>query len=132
MKLFPSRKLSDPEFVERTRKYLQKGKRWAWIGLIFSGAFFIFLIYFLIFAIDWFSSSNKAFSENAQAFHAGFLLGCMMGMFVTFLLAKTVLYFWEFLNLLLGNRRDKLLVAYYDQLHPLDAKAPAPSNVPRY
>jgi len=129
MKIFESRKLTDGEFVGKVRKQLQRGKRWAWFVLFFSVAMIGLLIYFLVFAIDLVTSWNKDYGQNLQAFHAGLAVGLLIGCFAAILLGKAALYFYEFLLLLAGNRRDKLLVACYDQLHPLDAKAPAPSNV---
>jgi hypothetical protein len=58
--------------------------------------------------------------------------GAFFGGFAMLLLVKVFWYFCEFLMLLAGNRRDKLLVACYDQLHPLDAKAPAPSRAEKF
>ena len=128
MKLFPSRKLSDAEFVEQTRKRLKQGRKWAWVGLVVSGGFVVLFICFLVFAIDWVSSMNKIFAHDSQSFKAGFMTGLLVGSLIITLLFKIMLYFYEFLTLLLGNRRDRLLVACYDQLHPFEAKASAPAN----
>jgi hypothetical protein len=58
--------------------------------------------------------------------------GACFGGFAVLLLVKVAFYFFEFLTLLVGRRQDKLLVVFYDQLHPLDAKAPAPSSAENF
>src|SRR5207248_6711543 len=90
---------------------------------------------FLILAVWLFSlvihfihiENNPALHPPADPYRNGFLAGICVGAFSMMLVVKVLWYFVESLNLLFGNRRDTLLVAYYDQLHPLDAKAPAPS-----
>jgi hypothetical protein len=139
MKLFQSRKLTDAEFVERTRKKLQKGKRWAWFMLIFSGAMLALFVWFLFIVIDltggaWNKDTviNQRLQSSMEWYRIGLATGACFGGFAMLLLVKVGSYFYEFLTLLAGRRQDKLLVAYYDQLYPLEAKAPAPSSVPRY
>jgi hypothetical protein len=135
MKIFPWSDLSDTEFVEKVRKQLRKGRRWAWLGLIGSGisiALFFFFIYVVVTIVGGFSSDdnrvNQHLQNSMQWYRTGLATGVCFGFFATFLLVKAFWYFAEFLLLLAGNRRDRLLVAFYDQLHPLDAKAPAPST----
>jgi uncharacterized membrane protein (DUF485 family) len=130
MKLF-SRKLSDAEFVARLHKRLDKGKRYARFGLIFHALFLCVVIYLFISAYDLISSFKADFGRTPEAstsFQMGLLLGLGIGSFLLMLLFHTIYGFINCLILLLGSRRDKLLVAYYDRLYPLDAKAPAPSS----
>jgi hypothetical protein len=139
MKIFESRKLTDAEFVERTRKQLQKSRRWAWICLIGSGMFVAFFFWFFYIVIDMIggfwnkdSAANQHLQNSMEWYRIGLATGACLGGFAMLLLVKAFWYFCEFLMMLSGNRRDKLLVAYYDQLHPLDAKAPAPSNAGKF
>src|SRR5215469_8747042 len=135
MKIFPSSNLSDAEFVEKVRKQVRKGRRWAWVGLIGSGMFialFCYFLYVVVTIVGGFSSKdndvNQHLRTSVEWYRTGLATGVCFGVFATFLLAKAFWYFAEFLLLLAGNRRDKLLVALYDEIHPLDAKAPAPST----
>jgi len=136
MNIFKSPKLADAEFVEKTRKQLQKSRRWAWIGLIGSAMFVVFFFWFLFVVVGFIggfwdkdTAINQHFQSSMQWYRIGIATGAGFGIVATIFLGKAALYFYKFLEMLAGNRRDKLLVAYYDQLHPLDAKAPAPSNV---
>ena len=134
MKIFQSRKLSDAEFVERIRKQLQRRKRWACLMLIFSGVMLALFIWFLFiashFAGSWSTDSthDQRLSNGLEWYRIGFVSGLFLGGFAMLLLVKVTFYFCEFLVLLAGDRRNKLLVAYYDQLHPLESNAPAPSK----
>jgi hypothetical protein len=134
MNIFQSRKLTDTEFVEKIRKQLQKSKRWAWFMLIFSGAALALFVWVIFIAIDFAGSWNQDNSHDQRLsnwlewYRIGLATGACFGGFAMLLLVKVFWYFCEFLMLLTGNRRDKLLVTYYEQLHPLDAKAPAPSS----
>ena len=138
MKIFQSRKLTDVEFVEQTRKKIQKGKRWAWFMLFFSGAMLVFFVWLLFVAIDFAGSWSKDSSHDQHLsnwlewYRIGLATGACFGGFAMLLLVKVAFYFYEFLTLLVGRRQDKLLIAYYDQLHPLDAKAPAPSSAEKF
>ncbi|HTR42625.1 MAG TPA: hypothetical protein VMH87_13515 [Pseudomonadales bacterium] len=135
MKIFPSSNLSDAEFVEKVRKQLRKGRRWAWMGLIGSVMFvvlFVWFIYVIVTIVGGFSSKDSSVNQHLQTsmewYRTGLATGVCFGVFATFLLAKAFWCYAEFLLLLAGNRRDKLLIALYDELHPLEAKAPAPST----
>jgi hypothetical protein len=133
MKLF-SRKLSDAEFVARVRKQLETGKRWAWLGLIFYALFMCAIIYLFISAADLISSFKSDFGRTPEAsasFQIGLAIGLGIGSILIMLFLHTISGFINFLTLLIGNRRDKLLIACFDQFHPLAAKSPAPSSVPR-
>ncbi|MGH7951408.1 MAG: hypothetical protein ACREFE_05760, partial [Limisphaerales bacterium] len=91
----------------------------------------LFVWVFILF-VDFISSMGnlaKQLDPKSQAFYTGLTLGCTFGLILTVVLGKIFLYFYKFIEMLVGNRRDRLLIAYYDQIHPLDAKAPAPSNV---
>ena len=138
MNIFQSRKLSDAEFIEQTRKKIQKGKRWAWFMLIISVAMLVFFVWLLFVAIDFAGSWSKDNSHDQHLsnwlewYRIGLATGACFGGFAMLLLVKVAFYFYEFLTLLVGRRQDKLLVAYYDQLHPLDAKAPAPSSAEKF
>src|SRR5580704_7658432 len=130
MKIFPSDKLSDAEFVEKVRKQLRKGRRWAWFGLIASGMFVVLFFYFMYAAVvivGGFSSDDNRVNHHLQNsmewYRMGLATGACFGFLASFFLVKAFWYFAEFLLLLVGNRRDRLLVASYDQLHPLEAKA---------
>jgi fatty acid desaturase len=105
MKIFQSRKLTDAEFVEKIRKQTLSAKRRAWILLAFS-FFYLGLIVFL-----WHLAAKY------EWFQTGFLVGCFVGVFIGFLLMKALMYFVFFLEHLFGYRKEKLLIAYYDQLH---------------
>jgi hypothetical protein len=132
MNIFQSRKLTDAEFVEKVRKQLRRNRRWAWIGIVGSITFIVFFVWIFILFVDFVSSMGQLsehVSPKSQMFYTGLTLGCTFGAVLTIILGKIIFYFCESLILLFGNRRDKLLVAYYDQIHPLDAKAPAPSNI---
>ena len=128
MSLFKRQRLSDQQIVERTRKSLRTSRRVAWLylalGVLVSAGF----IYFLCLGLDWVASADKVFSEETESYKFGLLTGYSLGFVATLLLAKAAFYFYEFIDLLVGNRGDKLLVACYDQLHPFDSKAPAPSS----
>jgi len=136
MNIFQLRKLTDAEFVEKVRKQLQKNRRWAWAGLVASGSFLGLFIWFsfLFIGISHLGSEGgeKHHSDFNDWYQAGFKLGAILGAFAMLLLVKVFWYFCEFLIWLAGNRRDKLLVACYDQLHPLDTKAPAPSSAEKF
>jgi len=82
-------------------------------------------------AFDLISSFKSDFARTQEAstsFQMGLILGFGVGSILWMLFLHTISSFSNCLILLMGNRRDKLLVAYYDQLNPLDAKAPAPSK----
>jgi hypothetical protein len=134
MKLFQSRKLSDPEFVEEIRKRLQKGRRWAWMMLAASGlalGVFIFFVYIVFHFADVWGDQNSHVSKLYDWFDGyriGFMTGVFLGVLGTIFFLKIFIYFLKFLILLKGEREDRLIVAYYDELHPLDGKAPAPST----
>jgi hypothetical protein len=130
MNLF-SRKLSDAEFVARVRKQSEKGKRWGRYGLVFYALFSCGIFYLLISAYNLISSFKADFGRTPEAstsFQMGLLLGLGVGSILWMLFLHAISGFTNCLILLTGNRRDKLLIAYYDQLHPLDSKAPAPSK----
>jgi hypothetical protein len=132
MKLF-SRTLSDAEFVARVRKQLEKGKRWGRYGLIFYALFSCGIIYLLISAYDLIASFKADFGRTPEAstsFQMGLILGLGVGSILWMLFLHAISGFTNCLILLTGNRRDKLLVACYDRLYPLEAKAPAPSSAP--
>lgn len=86
--------------------------------------------------IGGFGDNDTAISQHLQNsmewYRIGLATGACFGGVAVLLLVKAFWYFGEFLTMLAGNRRDRLLVAYYDQLHPLDAKAPAPSSAPTF
>jgi hypothetical protein len=135
MKIFQSRKLTDAEFVEKIRKQLRINRRWAWIGIIISGTLVVLFVWIFLLFINFISSMGQLaehVNPKSQMFYTGLALGCTMGLVLTVILGKIFLYFYKSLELLFGNRRDKLLVAYYDQFHPLDAKAPAPSSAEKF
>ncbi|HVU26676.1 MAG TPA: hypothetical protein VHG71_02945 [Verrucomicrobiae bacterium] len=138
MNIFQSRKLTDAEFVEKIRKQLQKSKYWAWFMLFFSGAMLVLFFWFLYLMIDFAGSWSEDNSHDKNLanwlywYRIGLATGACFGGFAMLLLVKVFWYFCEFLMLLTGNRRDKLLVDCYDQLHPLDAKAPAPSSIEKF
>jgi hypothetical protein len=118
MKIFP--KLTDAEFVERTRKNLQKNRRRAWLMLVLLLLFIAELIYILNFAVGWSSSWKKDpfLSETFQQYQSDVLaISASFGCIATIPWLGAVSSFCEFLKQLFGNRRNKLLVAYYDQLH---------------
>ena len=132
MNIFQSRKLTDAEFAEKVRKQLRINRRWAWIGIIISVTLVVLFVWVFILFIDFISSMGnlaKPIDPKSQAFYTGLTLGCIFGLVLTVILVKIFLYFYKCVELLYGNRRDRLLIAYYDKLHPLDAKALAPSNV---
>jgi hypothetical protein len=132
MNAFQSRKLSDAEFVEKVRKQLRISRRWAWFGIIVTGMLLVLFAWVFSMFINFISSVGdlaERIDPKSQAFYSGLSLGCVFGLLLTFILAKILLYLYKCVELLYGNRRDMLLIAYYDQLHPFDAKAPAPSNV---
>jgi hypothetical protein len=123
MKIFESRKLTDAEFVERTRKNLQKNKRRAWFMLVLSLLFIAELVYILNFAVGWFDSWKKdlLLSQAFQQYQSKVLvMSASFGCIATIPWLGAVFCFCEFLKQLFGNRRDKLLIAYYDQLHSIN------------
>ena len=135
MKMLQSRNLTDAEFVEKIRKQLRINRRWAWVGIVISGILVGLFVWAFILFVDFISSMGnlaKSIEPKSQAFYTGLTLGCTFGLFLTIILAKIFLYFYKCIELLLGNRRDRLLVTYYDQLHPLNAKAPAPSATEKF
>jgi hypothetical protein len=135
MKIFQWRKLSDAEFVTRVRKQLEMGKRWAWCGFIFYALVICVIIYLFTSASGLVSSFKSDFGrtpETSASFQIGLAIGLSIGAVVTMVFFYAISSFTNFLILLLGNRRDKLLIAYYDQLYPSDAKAPAPSSAEKF
>ena len=134
MNLFSSRKLSDEEFLQQVRKQLQKGKYWGWF-LLLMGIFLVILLVWLLFIIAHIFNSwgqdaghDKHLPNPLKWYQMGVAMGVLLGSFIAIMIAKVFLYIYEAVTLIKGNRRDKLLIALYDQLHPLDAKAPAPST----
>jgi ABC-type Fe3+ transport system permease subunit len=138
MNLFSSRKLSDEEFVRQTRKQLLKGKRYAWLLLGISSVLVVLLVWLLFilanFLTSWGQSTDhdKRLPNVWEWYRIGLATGVLFGSFVAITIAKVYLYIYEAITLIKGNRRDKLLIAFYDQLHPLDAKAPAPSTADKF
>lgn len=134
MKIFSSRKLSDEELVNNVRKQLQKGKRWGWFIVVISGAFSILTIWFVFIVLSFFGSwshdnnKDQHFHNLWEWYRIGIATGVALGLVLGVLISKVFFYFYEAITMLAGNRRDKLLVAYHDQLYPFDAKAPAPST----
>ena len=103
--------------------------------LFFSAVMLALFVWFLFIALDFAgswsedNSYDKHLSNWLEWYRIGLVTGACIGGFAMLLLVKVFWYFCEFLMLLAGNRRDKLLVVYYDQIHPFNAKAPAPSNI---
>jgi H+/Cl- antiporter ClcA len=116
MKIFSKLKLTDAEYVERIRKDLRVSKKWGWGGLIFSGVLFVAYAYLFPLIPDWIEFTKKA-APNSQSFWLGIVTGFLLGFLFGGLLLSLGVYFVKSIILILGSRRDKLLVAYYDQLH---------------
>jgi ABC-type Fe3+ transport system permease subunit len=138
MNIFSSRKLSDEELVQQVRKQLQKGKRWAWFLLIMGVVLLVllvwvlFLFYHFLSALGFETDHDKRMPSAWEWYRIGLATGVMFGAIIMMVIAKVFLYIYEAIALILGNRRDRLLIALYDQLHPLDAKAPAPSTAEKF
>jgi hypothetical protein len=116
MNIFPSGKLSDAEFVEKIRKQLSSARRQAWLLLVFG------MCHLGAIAFIW------RLAVKYGLFQRGFAAGCFVGFFTGFAVMMAVMYFVFFLEHLFGYRKEKLLVALYDRLHPLDTKAPPSST----
>jgi hypothetical protein len=108
MKIFKSYKLSDADFVEKTRKKLSLARRIAWKCLAFS-ALYLALIPFICY-----------FARKEDFYGTGFSSGCAVGIFIGVSLTNAIVYFSFFTTHLFGNRIEKLLVTYYDQVHSLN------------
>ena len=100
--------------------------------LVISCFFMGLVVWFLAFVINSFGfsddSPDQLLRDTSHWFHMGVALGLTFGVLIGLFVFKMFFYFFEAITMLFGNRRDKLLVAYYDQLHPLETKAPAPST----
>jgi len=105
MKIFQSDKLPDAAYVEKIRKQLSSAKCIAWKCLAFS-AIYLASIPFMCY-----------FAKKEDFYSTGFFGGCAVGIFIGVLLIMSVNYFSFFIIHLFGNRTEKLLIAYYDQLH---------------
>jgi fatty acid desaturase len=105
MKIFQSRKLTDAEYVEKIRKQTKSAKRRAWVLLAFS------FFYLGLIAFSW------HLGVKYEWFQMGFYVGCFVGVFIGFLLMHALMYFVFFLEHLFGYRKERLLIAFYDQLH---------------
>jgi fatty acid desaturase len=103
--MFQSRKLTDAEFVEKIRKQTKSAKRRAWILFAFAFFYLGFIVFLCHFA------AKNGWSQM------GFIAGCLVGVFIGFLLMKALMYFVFFFEHLFGYRKEKLLIEYYDQLH---------------
>jgi hypothetical protein len=110
MKMFPWSDLSDTEFVEKVRKQTQSAKRRAWFLLSLSviDLGLIFLIW--------------CFAKKLDLFQMGFIGGWFAGFFMGVFLAHAGIYFAFFLQHLFGYRKERLLIAYYEQLNPQKTK----------
>jgi|ERR1700677_88004 len=138
MNIFSSRKLSDEELVQQVRKQLQKGKYWAWFLLVMGCVLVILLVWLLLIIINLLNSwsqspdHDKHLPSGWEWYRMGLATGVLFGSFVAIMIAKFFLYIYEAITLIKGNRRDRLLIVLYDQLHPLDTKAPAPSTAEKF
>jgi hypothetical protein len=114
MKIFPSRDLSDAEFVEKVRKQVLSARRQSWGALAFS------LLHAGLVVFSWY------FAIKHHVLQMGFVAGCFVGTFTGFGVMFAVYYFIIFIQHFFGSRRDKLLVAYYDRFYSLNADKTIP------
>ncbi|HTB84411.1 MAG TPA: hypothetical protein VK742_12215 [Candidatus Sulfotelmatobacter sp.] len=105
MKLFRWHRLTDAEFVEKTRKQNQSARRRAWFLLSFA------IFYLGLCAACFWQAATNNYSQM------GFWAGCFIGVFAGVFLIKALMYFAFFMNHLFGRRQEQLLVKFYDQLH---------------
>ena len=105
MKIFESRKLSDIEFVEKIRRQTLSAKHRAWFLLAFS------FFYLGLIVLAWQIAAKYEWSQM------GFYAGCFVGVFIGVLLMHALMYFVFFIEHLFGYRKERLLIAYYDQLY---------------
>ena len=126
MNILQLRKLSDAELVEQTRRQLQRDKRWIWFWVIVVGAGSILFFWQSISSINdlatWMiklpQNPHDPSSGRAERFwENGVKVGASLGFGLGTSMSTATAFFFYLLSRLLVDRRDKLLVAYYDQLH---------------
>jgi hypothetical protein len=129
MKMFQKLKLTDVEFVEQTRKQLQKSKRWIWFSLLFIGISSVLYCWYSISSVNHLASWMTELPRNPhdpssgraeQFYQSGMKLGAALGFGFGTTISGAIFIFSHLLNRLSVDRRDKLLVACYDQLHSLN------------
>jgi hypothetical protein len=118
MKIFESRKLTDAEFVEQTCENLQRSKRLTWLWFSFSILFFILFFWLLHLVVSWISHPTDF--QTDQWHQIDLKIVASGSSLETAALFMAIFSFSQFSDSLFSNRRDKLLVTYYDQLHPLN------------
>jgi hypothetical protein len=119
MNIFGLRNLSDDELAERARKQIQTGHRLRWFYLVLSICCFGIATCCLSFGFDWVETFTRGKGVRGVQWHwflFGLSTGFSFGFFAILLFGKAALFFYFFLDPLLSNRKDALLVQYYDQL----------------
>lgn len=115
-------KLSDEQYVERTRKALRTLRRWRFfIALMFLGIIiaFIFLIFegvhsFADFAgVGQTTKQHSTASEEQKIAYACYYFAVVLGGFVGLMFGNTVSHIG---TILFAYRKDKLLVEFWDAL----------------
>jgi hypothetical protein len=115
MNIFGSRKPSDDELIERTRKQLDNPKgRWLLLVLaVGSAAVAVWLGPNIFLWIDTLKSSGPQW----QWFLFGFSSGLTVAAFLMWLCLSSFYWFWLFFAPSLFARKDRLLVRYYERVH---------------
>ncbi len=126
---FKRRKLSDVELVEQTRKFLPMNRRAKWVHLCLGIGLLVMFAVAAAYLTNWLEmqrltietlDESAARQRGESSFETGYSWGLMGGMGVGFVLAYLLFKAWHFSMMfayLLGQeRKDTLLVAFWDEL----------------
>jgi hypothetical protein len=116
LELFPRRQ-TDAEYIEAVRKDLGRSK---WMALQHGAMAVLFICSYC--AISWMSLRMAGFTERVSGASGngagvGIILGVMQGIALVFAIACIGLV----INVVKGQRAERLLIRYYDQIRQQDS-----------
>ena len=115
MNILLESRLSDEELIQRTRKRLNTSWKFR-VLLLIAGLLWGGLTLWLIpVAFDWIEDGLKQSGAQWRWFYVGMSTGLGSLLFISAMMAFYLLFLGIFSTIL--ERRDRLLVQYYDELH---------------
>jgi TRAP-type C4-dicarboxylate transport system permease small subunit len=103
---------SDAQYVRSVRTKLRDAKRTAWLQLVLSILYMAIVVATgtMFVKFFWDDPEMMNFEEPSRGPAMGLAYGAIIGLFTTY----AVVAFARFVRTLFGNKRDKLLVKYYE------------------
>jgi len=109
--------MSDEEYVELIRKKDRAVRRMMWVWLVLAVPFVAIFAVWARLALGGVEHLPYA----AQTVVVGLVLGATMGLTCAVILGNLALCIWNFWEARVGNRTERLMLKYHDELR---AKAP--------